>query len=95
MIDVKIMSSLWKVVIGVATAAAISAAGFTWSTNQKTQEMQIQLSGLCITMPELKTRVDKLSIEVETTKLADVEMKGRLFFLEKTLETFERRLSKP
>lgn len=82
-------NTIWKIIGGITIAAVMAAVGFTWSTYTTTNEMKIQLSGLCTALPEVKARVEKLDIEVQMGKMTDVEVKGRLFFLETKLKDFE------
>lgn len=84
----------WKVVGGLATAAIIAGAGLAWSTREQTQAMQVQLSGLCTSLPEIKTKVDRLELEVQQGKINDTSMQGRMYFLEKSLEAFEKRVER-
>ena len=87
-------STIWKIVEGVAITAILAATGFAWNTYTKTNEMQVQLSGLCVALPKIEARIDRHENELSATKLAGQEIKGRVYYLEKSLEVFERRIDK-
>lgn len=88
-----IQAVIWTVIGAVATAGILAGVGFTWSTHIATNEMKIELNKMCTLYPDLKSRVERMDIEVQTNKMGDIETRGRVFFLEKSLEAFEKRIA--
>lgn len=86
--------TVWTVIGALITAAVLAGVGFTWSTYTTTHEMKMDLSKLCAAVPELKLKHETLELKVQKQEVADVEMRGRLYFLEKSLELFESRLNR-
>ncbi len=93
MVEEGYQATIWKIVGGIAVSAVLAGVGFTWSTYVRTTEMQSSLNMMCVAVPELKMKIEKMDIEIQTARMTDIEVKGRLFFLERSLEAFEKRIT--
>ena len=92
--DQQTKSTVWKIVEGIAIAAVLAAASLTWSTREEVKTMQVQLSGVCVSVPEIKSKVDRHDLALEKSLITDEAMKGRMYFLEESLRMFEKRVDR-
>ena len=84
---------VWKILGGVITAAIIAMGAFTYSIKGEIAEIKVSLGKLCADVPRLEEKTKSLEVEVVSSKLTDMEMRGRIIFLEKSLELFEKRIA--
>jgi len=92
--DMRDWQTIIRTLIGaVAAAGIVAAASFTWSTYSTTNKMESKLSQICDAYPELKERVNKMDVEIQTNRMGYVETRTRVFFLEKKAEELEKRMN--